>query len=110
MHTIITIHEAHRQVSAGVGGLTAQFGETRWTSIRSMWAEADTMVTADLCRDAVLMVCEATGTSIHHLDHPLQRIPRDTMVATSRIVFDHAVVFEQHGRGMLGLPATSIIV
>jgi alkylation response protein AidB-like acyl-CoA dehydrogenase len=64
---------------------------------------------AELCRNAVLMVCEANGTSIHYLDHPLQRILRDTMVATSHIVFDHDVVFEQHGRGMLGLPPTSTI-
>lgn len=67
-------------------------------------------LSAELCRKAVIMICEATGTSIHYLDHPLQRILRDIMVATSHIVFDHDVVYEQHGRGMLGMPATSIIV
>ena len=71
---------------------------------------AQMAMSAQLCRDAVVMICEANGTSIHSLDNPLQRILRDTMVATSHIVFDHDVVFEQHGRGMLGLPASSIIV
>lgn len=71
---------------------------------------AQMALSAELCRKAVLMICEANGTSIHYLDHPLQRILRDTMVATSHIVFDHDVVYEQHGRGMLGMPATSVIV
>lgn len=65
---------------------------------------------ATLCREAVVMVCEATGTSIHYLDNPMQRILRDIMVGTSHIVFDNDVVMEQHGRGMLGLPANSLIV
>jgi 3-hydroxy-9,10-secoandrosta-1,3,5(10)-triene-9,17-dione monooxygenase len=67
-------------------------------------------MSAQLCKDAVLLICEATGTSIHYLDNPLQRIMRDMMVATSHIVFDYDVVFEQHGRAMLGLPPTSQFV
>jgi alkylation response protein AidB-like acyl-CoA dehydrogenase len=65
---------------------------------------------AELCRQAVLLVCEATGTSIHYLDNPMQRHLRDVMVMTSHIIFDPDVTFEQHGRGMLGLPPTSVIL
>jgi alkylation response protein AidB-like acyl-CoA dehydrogenase len=71
---------------------------------------AQMCLSATLCREAVIMICESTGTSIHYLDNPLQRILRDTMVGTSHIVFDHDVTFEQHGRGMLGLPPNSVVV
>lgn len=64
---------------------------------------------AQLARDAVQLVCQSTGTSIHFLDNPLQRILRDMMVMTSHIIFDEDVVMEQHGRGMLGLPPNTMI-
>lgn len=64
---------------------------------------------AQLSRQAVQIVCESTGTSIHYLDNPLQRIMRDMMVMTSHIIFDDDVTMEQHGRGMLGLPPTTMI-
>ena len=64
---------------------------------------------AQLCRQAVILVVEATGTSIHYLDHPLQRSFRDVMVATSHIIFDDDVCMEQHGRALLGLPANTTI-
>lgn len=64
---------------------------------------------AQLSRDAVKIVCESTGTSIHFLDNPLQRILRDMMVMTSHIIFDEDVTMEQHGRGMLGLPPNTMI-
>jgi alkylation response protein AidB-like acyl-CoA dehydrogenase len=62
------------------------------------------------CREAVLTICEATGTSIHYLDNPLQRCFRDMMVMSSHIVFDFDVTMEQHGRSQLGLPPTSVLV
>lgn len=64
---------------------------------------------AKLCREAVVLVCESSGTSIHFSDNPIQRILRDVMVMTSHIIFDFDVTMEQHGRGMLGLaPNTTI--
>lgn len=63
-----------------------------------------------LCREATILICEATGTSIHYLHNPLQRILRDMMVMTSHITLDVDVTMEQHGRGMLGLPPTSTIL
>lgn len=64
---------------------------------------------AQLSRDAVQLVSQSTGTSIHYLDNPLQRIVRDMTVMTSHIIFDEDVVMEQHGRGLLGLPPNTMI-
>ncbi len=64
---------------------------------------------AKLCREAVILVCESSGTSIHFSSNPIQRILRDVMVMTSHVIFDFDVTMEQHGRGMLGLePNTTI--
>jgi alkylation response protein AidB-like acyl-CoA dehydrogenase len=64
---------------------------------------------AKLCREAVILVCESSGTSIHFSANPIQRILRDLMVMTSHVIFDFDVTMEQHGRGMLGLePNTTI--
>lgn len=63
-----------------------------------------------LCRHAVLLLCEAGGSSVHSLDNPLQRMLRDVNVISSHIVFDEDVAFEQHGRAMLGLPPNSLLV
>jgi alkylation response protein AidB-like acyl-CoA dehydrogenase len=65
---------------------------------------------AQLSREAVLVVTEASGSSIHFLSNPMQRYLRDIMVMTSHIIFDHDVTMEQHGRSMLGLDPTSVIV
>ncbi len=64
---------------------------------------------AQLSRQAVISIAEATGTSIHYSDHALQRILRDIMVMTSHIIFDDDVVMEQHGRAMMGLPPNTMI-
>jgi 3-hydroxy-9,10-secoandrosta-1,3,5(10)-triene-9,17-dione monooxygenase len=65
---------------------------------------------AQLCREAVLVVTEASGTSIHFLHNPMQRYLRDIMVMTSHIIFDLDVTLEQHGRSMVGLEPTSVLV
>jgi hypothetical protein len=63
-----------------------------------------------ICREAVLTICEATGTSIHSLDNPLQRCFRDIMVMSSHAIYDHDTTMEQHGRARLGLPPSSTLV
>ncbi|MDZ4371272.1 MAG: hypothetical protein U1C74_07625 [Phenylobacterium sp.] len=63
-----------------------------------------------LCREAVLVACEASGTSIHYLHNPMQRYLRDIMVMTSHVILDIDVTMEQHGRSMLGLEPTSTLV
>jgi alkylation response protein AidB-like acyl-CoA dehydrogenase len=64
----------------------------------------------ELCREVVLMTCEASGTSIHFLDNPMQRFMRDIMVMTSHIIIDGDVTMEQHGRSLLGLEPTSVLL
>ena len=63
-----------------------------------------------ISREAVIRICESTGTSIHYLDNPLQRCMRDVMVMSSHIIYDYDVTMEQHGRSKLGLLATSAIL
>jgi alkylation response protein AidB-like acyl-CoA dehydrogenase len=65
---------------------------------------------AQLCRAAVVVCCEASGSSIHFLDNPMQRYLRDIMTMTSHIIFDIDITLEQHGRSMLGLEPNSTIV
>ena len=65
---------------------------------------------AELCRAAVLLTCEASGTSIHYHSNPVQRYLRDIMVMTSHIIMDMDVTMEQHGRSLLGLEPTSILL
>ena len=65
---------------------------------------------AQLCREAVLVCVESSGSSIHFLNNPMQRYLRDIMAMTSHIIFDIDVTMEQHGRSMLGLEPNSIIV
>jgi hypothetical protein len=40
----------------------------------------------------------------------MQRYLRDIMVMTSHIIFDFDVTMEQHGRSMLGLDPTSVLI
>ena len=65
---------------------------------------------AELCREAVLLTVEASGTSIHYQSNPVQRYLRDIMVMTSHIIMDMDVTMEQHGRSLLGLDPTTILV
>ena len=65
---------------------------------------------AELCREAVLITVEASGTSIHYQSNPVQRYLRDIMVMTSHIIMDMDVTMEQHGRSLLGLDPTTILV
>jgi len=71
---------------------------------------AELSYAAQLCREAVLVTVEASGTSIHYLNNPMQRYLRDIMVMTSHVIFDLDVTMEQHGRSMLGLEPTSTLV
>jgi len=60
-----------------------------------------------MCREAVGIVCEASGASAHALDNPLQRALRDVNVMSSHVVYDLDLANEQHGRAMIGLPPNS---
>ncbi|MNE01463.1 p-hydroxyphenylacetate 3-hydroxylase, oxygenase component [compost metagenome] len=61
------------------------------------------------CLEAVRTCCEASGSGIYALDHPLQRILRDIEVMASHIVYDMDVSTELHGRSMVGLAPNSLL-
>lgn len=64
----------------------------------------------DLCRQAIRTVCEASGSSAHFLDNPIQRSLRDINVMSSHVVYDLDGALELHGRAMIGLPPNSPVV
>jgi alkylation response protein AidB-like acyl-CoA dehydrogenase len=64
----------------------------------------------DLSRSAIRTVCEASGSSGHYLDNPLQRALRDINVMSSHVVYDLDVATELHGRALIGLPPNSPLI
>ena len=62
------------------------------------------------CVEAVRTCCEASGSSIYALDHPLQRLLRDVQVMQSHVVYDLDVATELHGRALVGLPPNSVLL
>ncbi len=61
---------------------------------------------AQLAREAVRLIVDNSGSSVHLLSDPLQRILRDVTVVCSHLVQDFENIAEQHGRGLLGLQPT----
>ena len=53
------------------------------------------------CRDVVRDVVEASGASVHHLDHELQRIHRDIHMICAHTVFDVDLVAEGIGKALV---------
>jgi len=59
---------------------------------------------ARLARDAIRLIIDNSGSSVHLLSDPLQRLARDANVACGHLIQDYEMLSEQHGRSMLGLP------
>jgi alkylation response protein AidB-like acyl-CoA dehydrogenase len=57
-----------------------------------------------LARDAIRLILDNSGSSVHMLADPLQRLARDANVACGHLIQDFEQLSEQHGRSMLGLP------
>lgn len=64
----------------------------------------------DLCRAAIRLICEASGSGAHFIDNPLQRALRDINVMSSHVVYDLDAATEAHGRALAGLPPNSALV
>lgn len=64
----------------------------------------------DQCREAIRIVCEASGAGAHFLDNPIQRALRDINVMSSHVVYDLDGALELHGRALIGLPPNSPVV
>ena len=61
------------------------------------------------CRDAVMIIVEASGAGAHMNGSPLQRIQRDLNMLSCHTVFDVEAAAENHGRLLLGMdPATPV--
>ncbi len=57
-----------------------------------------------VARDAVRLIVDNAGSSVHLLTDPLQRIARDVNVVCGHVIQDFESLAEQHGRSLLGLP------
>ncbi|MDP9013200.1 MAG: acyl-CoA dehydrogenase, partial [Pseudomonadota bacterium] len=62
-----------------------------------------------LCREAISIICEAAGSSLHFLNNPLQRAKRDVDVLSSHVVYDADIANELHGRSLLGMPPNTTL-
>jgi alkylation response protein AidB-like acyl-CoA dehydrogenase len=78
-------------------------GETKNAAAR-MEIVARNCYAARVARDAVRLIIDNSGSSVHYLTDPLQRISRDVNVVCSHLIQDFESLAEQHGRSLLGLP------
>lgn len=62
----------------------------------------------ELCRQAIMMVAEASGASSHLRSNPMQRHLRDVNVMSNHIVYDKDGAAELHGRALIGLPPNAL--
>lgn len=57
-----------------------------------------------LCREAMVILTQTDGTSMHYVESPLGRAFRDIFTGASHIAVDFDSRMESYGRMMLGLP------
>ena len=69
-----------------------------------MASSAQNAFAARLARDALRLLIDNAGSSVHMLADPMQRFARDANVACGHLIQDYEPLAEQHGRSMLGLP------
>lgn len=69
-----------------------------------MASTAQNAFASRLARDAIRLLIDNAGSSVHLLEDPLQRLARDANVACGHLIQDYEALAEQHGRSLLGLP------
>jgi len=69
-----------------------------------MASTAQNAFASRLARDALRMLIDNAGASVHMTSDPFQRMARDANVACGHVIQDYEQLSEQHGRNMLGLP------
>jgi alkylation response protein AidB-like acyl-CoA dehydrogenase len=57
-----------------------------------------------LARDALRLMIDNSGSSVHYSSDPMQRLMRDTNVVCAHLIQDLEVLTEQYGRSLLGMP------
>ncbi|HMO67809.1 MAG TPA: acyl-CoA dehydrogenase family protein, partial [Novosphingobium sp.] len=70
-----------------------------------MVSTAQNAYASRLARDAIRLLMDNAGSSVHMSSEPMQRLARDANVACGHLIQDFEQLAEQHGRSMLGLPA-----
>jgi hypothetical protein len=92
LHTLAgQVHELAR--NGQVGDIGARMGIV-----------AQNAYASHLARDAVRLIVDNLGSSVHYLSDPMQRTVRDVNLACAHLIQDFESLAEQHGRNMLGLP------
>jgi len=69
-----------------------------------MASTAQNAYAARVARDAIRLLIDNCGSTVHLSSDPLQRLARDANVACGHLIQDYEMLAEQHGRSMLGLP------
>jgi alkylation response protein AidB-like acyl-CoA dehydrogenase len=90
------------------GYALSEVGEPDQT-IERIRLRAQVAYAVGLCRDAITVLCDCAGSSLHFLSNPMQRLRRDVEVMASHIVYDFDQASELHGRALLGLPPNSML-
>jgi 3-hydroxy-9,10-secoandrosta-1,3,5(10)-triene-9,17-dione monooxygenase len=67
------------------------------------------MQVMEMCRTATGLLADASGSSAHHAQYPMQRYLRDVNVIASHALYESELVFEQRGRALFGLPQTDAL-
>lgn len=86
----------------------ADVGEPGQTNER-IRLRAQVAYAVTLCRDAIALLCDSAGSSLHFLSNPMQRCKRDVDVMSSHIVYDLDQALELQGRALLDLPPNSAL-
>jgi alkylation response protein AidB-like acyl-CoA dehydrogenase len=107
----VQVHIAELLVREAAADMVALARAGRSGDVPARAAMRSRIATAvSLCRDAVRAMVDAGGSSLHDLDHPLQRAARDITVAGSHVIHDRLMTSELHGRVLLGLPPQTFLV
>jgi alkylation response protein AidB-like acyl-CoA dehydrogenase len=69
-----------------------------------MASTAQNAYASRIARDAIRLIIDNAGSSVHMQSDPLQRLARDANVACAHLIQDFESLAEQHGRSMLGMP------
>ncbi len=69
-----------------------------------MASTAQNAYASRIAREAIRLIIDNAGSSVHMLADPLQRLARDANMACGHLIQDFETLSEQHGRSMLGLP------
>jgi alkylation response protein AidB-like acyl-CoA dehydrogenase len=86
----------------------AAHGQNHDVAVR-MASTAQNAFASRLARDALRLLIDNSGSSVHLTSDPMQRMARDANVACGHLIQDYETLSEQHGRSLLGLPLTTMM-